>query len=134
MKFLFPAHIIKASPHYCKGLIHSGHEQDACASEGQFLNKSANRLFLLFIKLSLLFLWATFRLSILTPFETGTKQKRSTEYCKPFAIRTGLEPATSAVTGRHSNQLNYRINFLRKLIKTSAIRTGLVLFQEKPYP
>ena len=26
-----------------------------------------------------------------------------------FAIRTGLEPATSAVTGRHSNQLNYRI-------------------------
>ena len=26
------------------------------------------------------------------------------------AIRTGLEPATSAVTGRHSNQLNYRIS------------------------
>jgi hypothetical protein len=28
----------------------------------------------------------------------------------PFkeADRTGLEPATSAVTGRHSNQLNYR--------------------------
>ncbi len=24
--------------------------------------------------------------------------------------RTGLEPATSAVTGRHSNQLNYRSN------------------------
>ncbi|MDB5281452.1 MAG: hypothetical protein JWO06_527, partial [Bacteroidota bacterium] len=23
---------------------------------------------------------------------------------------TGLEPATSAVTGRHSNQLNYRTN------------------------
>ncbi len=32
-----------------------------------------------------------------------------------YAIRTGLEPATSAVTGRHSNQLNYRINFLLKL-------------------
>ncbi len=30
------------------------------------------------------------------------------------AIRTGLEPATSAVTGRHSNQLNYRINFLKR--------------------
>ncbi|GEM_PF-5655969 len=30
-----------------------------------------------------------------------------------IAIRTGLEPATSAVTGRHSNQLNYRINFLK---------------------
>ena len=29
-----------------------------------------------------------------------------------YADRTGLEPATSAVTGRHSNQLNYRsINF-----------------------
>ena len=25
-----------------------------------------------------------------------------------FAVRTGLEPATSCVTGRHSNQLNYR--------------------------
>ncbi len=24
-----------------------------------------------------------------------------------FADQTGLEPATSAVTGRHSNQLNY---------------------------
>ena len=28
-----------------------------------------------------------------------------------FADRTGLEPATSAVTGRHSNQLNYRSSF-----------------------
>jgi hypothetical protein len=27
-----------------------------------------------------------------------------------FAVRTGLEPATSCVTGRHSNQLNYRTN------------------------
>src|SRR5690606_16578331 len=26
------------------------------------------------------------------------------------ADRTGLEPATSCVTGRHSNQLNYRSN------------------------
>ncbi len=25
-----------------------------------------------------------------------------------MAGRTGLEPATSGVTGRHSNQLNYR--------------------------
>ncbi len=24
-----------------------------------------------------------------------------------FAVATGLEPATSGVTGRHSNQLNY---------------------------
>ncbi len=26
----------------------------------------------------------------------------------PLAERTGLEPATSGVTGRHSNRLNYR--------------------------
>ena len=31
-----------------------------------------------------------------------------------FAERTGFEPATSAVTGQHSNQLNYR-SFLRPL-------------------
>src|SRR5690349_343407 len=30
---------------------------------------------------------------------------------RAFADRTGLEPATSAVTGRHSNQLNYRSFF-----------------------
>jgi hypothetical protein len=31
-----------------------------------------------------------------------------------YADRTGLEPATSAVTGQHSNQLNYRsFRFLR---------------------
>src|SRR5699024_1597195 len=28
-----------------------------------------------------------------------------------MAVRTGLEPATSCVTGRHSNQLNYRTLF-----------------------
>ncbi len=27
------------------------------------------------------------------------------------AVRTGLEPATHGVTGRYSNQLNYRTNF-----------------------
>ena len=32
-------------------------------------------------------------------------------YCrKAFAVRTGLEPATPGVTGRYSNQLNYRTN------------------------
>ena len=30
------------------------------------------------------------------------------EFVIDSADRTGLEPATSAVTGRHSNQLNYR--------------------------
>ena len=28
-----------------------------------------------------------------------------------MAVRTGLEPATSCVTGRHSNQLNYQTIF-----------------------
>ena len=28
-----------------------------------------------------------------------------------MAERTGLEPATSGVTGQHSNQLNYRSTF-----------------------
>ena len=32
-------------------------------------------------------------------------------YSFKMAVRTGLEPATSCVTGRHSNQLNYRTIF-----------------------
>ncbi len=35
-------------------------------------------------------------------------ETQNPEHCSGFAVRTGLEPATSAVTGRHSNQLNYR--------------------------
>ena len=38
-------------------------------------------------------------------------KKNPSQLGRIFAIRTGLEPATSAVTGRHSNQLNYRIIF-----------------------
>ena len=30
-----------------------------------------------------------------------------------LAVRTGLEPATHGVTGRYSNQLNYRTKFCR---------------------
>ena len=30
-----------------------------------------------------------------------------------MAERTGLEPATTGVTGRYSNQLNYRSTYLR---------------------
>ena len=37
-----------------------------------------------------------------------TPIKKPLENQGVFADRTGLEPATSAVTGRHSNQLNYR--------------------------
>ncbi len=36
------------------------------------------------------------------------KRKRASQTGRPFAVWTGLEPATSAVTGRHSNQLNYQ--------------------------
>jgi len=39
--------------------------------------------------------------------EQGVETKKSPIWGL-FADRTGLEPATSAVTGRHSNQLNYR--------------------------
>ena len=34
----------------------------------------------------------------------------------PFAVRTGLEPATPGVTGRYSNQLNYRTKFQLKVV------------------
>ncbi len=36
------------------------------------------------------------------------KKKRLTKQEISFAVRTGLEPATLGVTGRYSNQLNYR--------------------------
>ena len=32
-----------------------------------------------------------------------------------MAERTGLEPATTGVTGRYSNQLNYRSTYLRDI-------------------
>jgi hypothetical protein len=35
-------------------------------------------------------------------------------YCF-IAVRTGLEPATHGVTGRYSNQLNYRTNIFIQL-------------------
>ena len=33
-----------------------------------------------------------------------------------MAERTGLEPATPGVTGRYSNQLNYRSAFLKLMV------------------
>ena len=36
------------------------------------------------------------------------KRKSLGENLQGFAVRTGLEPATPGVTGRYSNQLNYR--------------------------
>ena len=48
-----------------------------------------------------------------------TQKPRNTP--RLIAVRTGLEPATSAVTGRHSNQLNYRTSsaFQNQLIDLS---------------
>ena len=40
-------------------------------------------------------------------------QKASSRSSRLFAVRTGLEPATSGVTGRYSNQLNYRTRVVR---------------------
>ncbi len=40
------------------------------------------------------------------------------------ADRTGLEPATSAVTGQHSNQLNYRSWYLGLRFSRSGRFTG----------
>ena len=46
-----------------------------------------------------------------------------------FADRTGLEPATSAVTGRHSNQLNYRSKTTNFSIGTANVT--IILFRKK---
>ena len=39
---------------------------------------------------------------------------------KKLAVRTGLEPATPCVTGRYSNQLNYRTKLLFDCLPTKA--------------
>jgi hypothetical protein len=48
-----------------------------------------------------------------------------------FADRTGLEPATSAVTGQHSNQLNYRsIRLMKGFFRTAKISVS-AFFQKR---
>ena len=42
-----------------------------------------------------------------------------------MAERTGLEPATPGVTGRYSNQLNYRSSAILLVYVKVAERTGL---------
>ena len=39
---------------------------------------------------------------------SGKLRRRKRRLPKNVAERTGLEPATSGVTGQHSNRLNYR--------------------------
>ena len=41
------------------------------------------------------------------------------------AVRTGLEPATPGVTGRYSNQLNYRTKLIR------SAKVGKIIFHSK---
>ncbi len=41
-----------------------------------------------------------------------------------MAVWTGLEPATSAVTGRHSNQLNYQTIFIFEELFNYLIKLG----------
>ncbi len=54
------------------------------------------------------FVIAAINLNMKTVNVEACKAKNPRKFSKGFADRTGLEPATSAVTGRHSNQLNYR--------------------------
>ena len=46
-----------------------------------------------------------------SPLECGLQGISGMYQLTEMAERTGLEPATSGVTGQHSNQLNYRSAF-----------------------
>ena len=49
------------------------------------------------------------------------------------ADRTGLEPATSAVTGRHSNQLNYRSKKLFRFFRSIPPFFWMAKIRVKPF-
>ncbi len=57
-----------------------------------------------------------------------------------FAVRTGLEPATPAVTGRYSNQLNYRTVSIKAVQRYGKNRTvqerrkNFRFFLPEPFP
>jgi hypothetical protein len=51
-----------------------------------------------------------------TSFQRVPENNKPDDFSSGFvglAVRTGLEPATHGVTGRYSNQLNYRTNIYR---------------------
>ena len=52
-------------------------------------------------------------------WKTGPKAR----FLNVLAERTGLEPATPGVTGRYSNQLNYRSRYIC-LLASAGILTG----------
>ena len=57
-----------------------------------------------------------FRHSYGNKFPTSSENNKPDDFSSGFvilAVRTGLEPATHGVTGRYSNQLNYRTNINR---------------------
>lgn len=61
-----------------------------------------------------------------------TKKASTVKLRLHFADRTGLEPATSAVTGRHSNQLNYRSVFSkRNLFRFVIVPKGMPFWRHK---
>ena len=50
-------------------------------------------------------------------FSTSSGKQKPDDFSSGFvvlAVRTGLEPATHGVTGRYSNQLNYRTSILMR--------------------
>ena len=51
-----------------------------------------------------------------------------------MAGTTGLEPATSAVTGQRSNQLSYVPKIVFKILAVSYIESGFSSFRFSPHP
>ena len=49
-----------------------------------------------------------------------------------FAVRTGLEPATPGVTGRFSNQLNYRTIVQTFLVSLFKRAVKIIFFLIRP--
>ncbi len=75
--------------------------------------------------------------SCLLSYHQCTKKAPQNTERLMLAVRTRLELATSCVTGRHSNQLNYRtkISFIRSSLRTRDLpaKTGQAFFQRSPF-